>query len=377
MRDYFSMGIMRYWAPTSAMDAETKRAHLEQMASSGNYLWSQKFDGNFSRGIVDGERNVLQTRGISKKTGTFGEIQDKVFFWDDVVSAFKDTGTTVILAETYIPGGIDATVGSVLRCLRDKALARQKDTKIEWRIFDILALDGIDMVDTPIEERIKHIPEVVERINNPLVQGVKYYEMDETFFDKMNEIFSVGGEGAVCYKKGISYTPDKRSSAWTTCKVKQEISEDVDCFIIGVENSTEDYTGKEPETWQYWLDLRTNEKLCGDYYSEYRLGRAIKPVSKGFYHNYPGAIYTGVYDNNGNIVKLCRVAGLTDEMKESLRDHYEEEWDMCPLTIGGMMISTAQANENGIGISIRHPYIKKIRKEDLELSECTLSKILS
>ena len=49
---------------------------------------------------------------------------------------------------------------------------------------------------------------------------------------------------------------------------------------------------------------------------------------------------------------------------------------MCPLTLGGMMVSTAQANEDGIGISVRHPYIKNIRKEDLTPSDCTLSKIL-
>ena len=50
---------------------------------------------------------------------------------------------------------------------------------------------------------------------------------------------------------------------------------------------------------------------------------------------------------------------------------------MCPLTIGGMMVSTAQAAENGIGISIRHPYIINIRKNDLDVKDCTLEKILS
>ena len=50
---------------------------------------------------------------------------------------------------------------------------------------------------------------------------------------------------------------------------------------------------------------------------------------------------------------------------------------MCPLTIGGMMIRTAQASDDGIGISIRHPYIRSIRKDDLNAADCTLSKILS
>lgn len=373
--DYFSMEPMRYWSPSSSMSAETKRQHLEQMAASGQYLWSEKFDGNWSRAVITPTKAVLQTRGISKKTGTYGEIQNKVFFWDDVKKSFlKDT---VILGEVYLPGGIDKDVGSILRCLDPKALARQKDTKLEWRIFDILVLDGVDMMNMPVEKRVGYIKEIVARINSPLVSGVTYHEMDENFFEDLNDIFSNGGEGAVCYKKSATYIPGKRGpSAWDTVKVKQEISNDIDCFITGVEPALKDYTGKDIETWNLWEDERTGEKLNAQLYSEYRLGRAIRPISKGYYFNWPGAIYTGVYDNGGNIVSLCKVAGLTEEFKTQLRDNFDE-WYMCPLTIGGMMISTAQADKNGIGISVRHPYIKNIRKNDIDPKDCTLAKILS
>ena len=376
MVDYFNDEPMRYWAPTSTMSAEAKRNKLEQMALSGNYIWSQKFDGNWSRAIITADRAALQTRGISKKTGTYGEIQNKVFFWNDVVKAFTN-GTTVILGEVYLPGGIDKDVGSILRCLDDKARTRQKDNKLEWRIFDVLVLDGQDMMECPVEERISHIPEVVTRINSSLVKGIDYHEMNETFFDDINDIFMRGGEGAVCYKKTSIYIPGKRGpSAWETCKVKQEISADVDCFITGTEPAARDYTGKDIATWNFWQDERSGEKLVGELYGEYRTGRAIRPISKGYYYGWPGAIYTGVYDNSGNIIPLCKVAGLTEEFKTELRDNYNE-WHMCPLTIGGMMVSTAQADASGCGISIRHPYIKSIRKEDLDVKDCTLSKILS
>ena len=374
--DYFSIEPMKYWAPTSSMSPETKRQHLEQMAANGNYIWSRKYDGNWSRAVITSNRNALQTRGISKKTGTYGEIQNKVFFWNNVVNAFQN-GDTVILGEVYLPGGIDKDVGAILRCLDPKALARQKDQKLEWRIFDVLVLDGVDMMNTPIEERIKYIPKVVSRINSPLVMGINYYSMDENFFDDLNTIFAEGGEGAVCYKRSSIYIPGKRGpSAWETCKVKQEISTDIDCFITGIEPAVRDYTGKDIENWNFWENERTGEKIIGEYYNEYNLGRTIRPISKGYYYGWPGAIYTGVYDQNGKIIPLCKVAGLTEEFKTALRDNYEE-WDHCPLTIGGMMVSTAQANTNGIGISIRHPYIKSIRKEDITEQDCTLEKILS
>lgn len=374
--DYFTSEPMKYWAPPSSMDANTKRQHLEQMINTHQYIWSQKYDGNWSRAIITPERAALQTRGISKKTGTYGEIQNKIFFWNDIINAFKK-GNTVILGEIYLPGGIDKDVGSILRCLDDKALARQKDIKLEWRIFDILALDGNDLMNEPVENRIKYIPEVVKRINNPLVIGIEYHEMDENFFDNLNDIFSNGGEGAVCYKKSAIYEPGKRGPhSWDSCKVKQEISADIDAFIIGVEEPTYSYTGKDISSWQFWENTRTGEKVIGDYFGEYQIGGAYNPITKNYYYNWPGAIYLGVYDNNQQIIKLCKVAGLTEEFKTELRDNFSE-WYMCPITIGGMMVSTAQATDNGVGISVRHPYIKSIRKNDIDPKDCTLSKILS
>ena len=374
--DYFTSEPMKYWAPSSSMDANTKRQHLEQMINTHQYIWSQKYDGNWSRAIITPERAALQTRGISKKTGTYGEIQNKIFFWNDIINAFKK-GNTVILGEIYLPGGIDKDVGSILRCLDDKALARQKDIKLEWRIFDILALDGNDLMNEPVENRIKYIPEVVKRINNPLVIGIEYHEMDENFFDNLNDIFSNGGEGAVCYKKSAIYEPGKRGPhSWDSCKVKQEISADIDTFIIGVEEPTYSYTGKDISSWQFWENTRTGEKVIGDYFGEYQIGGAYNPITKNYYYNWPGAIYLGVYDNNQQIIKLCKVAGLTEELKTELRDNFSE-WYMCPITIGGMMVSTAQAADNGVGISVRHPYIKSIRKNDIDPKDCTLSKILS
>lgn len=372
---WFSMEPMRYWAPASSMSPAVKRQHLEQMIASGQYIWSRKYDGNWSRAVITPERNALQTRGISKKTGTYGEIQNKVFFWEDVAKAFTDT--TVILGEVYLPGGIDKDVGSILRCLDPKALARQKDKKLEWRIFDILALNGKDIMNCGVEERVKLIPKVVKMINNPLVTGIDYHYMDEDFFDDLNNIFMDGGEGAVCYKRSSIYIPGKRGpSAWETCKVKQEISADVDCFITGIEPAVRDYTGKDIGSWNLWEDERSGEKLTGELYGEYRDGRAIRPVSKGYFYGWPGAIYTSVYDDNGNIIPLCKVAGLTEDFKTELRDNFDE-WYMCPLTIGGMMVSTAQAESDGTGISIRHPYIKSIRKNDIDPKDCTLAKILS
>lgn len=374
MINYFESEPMKYFAPPNTLSKEARQMKLEQMARSGDYMFGLKTDGNWSRAVITEERNALQTRGISKTTGTYGEVQDKVLFWNNVLEAFTE-GTTVILGEIYLPGGIDKDCGAILRCLSLKALARQKVTPLKWRIFDILALDGYDMMNTHFEERIKHIPEVVKRINSPLVEGVNYYEMDETFFDKMAEIFAQGGEGSVCYRKDSIYIPGKRGPhAWDTCKVKQEITSEIDCIITGAVSGEKIYTGKDMAIWTLWENQRTGELVNGEYFGEYQQGGSYLPVTKNYYNGWPAAIQVGVYNREGQIIPLCKVSGLTEDFKTELRDHLKD-WIGVPVSISGMMVSEAHAGSDGEGISIRHPLLKRIRKDDLDPKDCTLAKI--
>jgi hypothetical protein len=373
MIDYFTSEPMKYFAPPASMNPDVRRQKLEQMIDSGEYIFGLKTDGNWSRAVITPERQALQTRGISTVTKTYGEIQDKVLFWEDILRVFNNT--TVILGEVYLPGAIDKDVGSVLRCLPAKALSRQKENPLRWRIFDILALDGMDMMSAPFIERINYIPEVVRRINSPLVEGVTYYEMDEKFFDKMGEIFAAGGEGAVCYRKTSTYEPGKRGPhAWDTVKVKQEISSEIDAFITGIVPGEKLYNGKDIGTWQLWENHRTGEKVEGSYFGEYQLGGAYIPVTKNYFNNWPAAIQVSVLDRNGNEIPLCKVSGLTEEFKTELRDN-PNRWIGCPVTIGGMMVSSAKADSEGNGISIRHPLLKRIREGDITKEDCTLAKI--
>lgn len=373
--EWKTLGIQKYWAPTASVSKDMKRMKLEAAMESGQYIWSEKFDGNFLRGIITAEDQVLQTRGISTVTKTYGEVQDKVLFWDDVCRAFT-RGDTVLLGEGYIPGGVDATVGSVLRCLPPKALARQKEQPVEWRIFDVLALDGESFLNQPIEERVKYIPTVIKRINSPLVKGIEFHEMDENFFNDIAEIFARGGEGAVCYKKGVLYTPGKRSSAWTTIKVKQEIESEIDAVIMSSVAGEKLYHGDDIAHWQLWENQRSGELVTGDYFGEYQLGGAYIPVTKNYYNHWPAAIQVGVYNKDHVLIPLCKVSGLTEEFKTALRDE-PENWIGTAVTITGMMVSERRAAADGEGISIRHPILRSLRKGDLDPADCTLAKILN
>lgn len=399
MINWFELEPMKYWNMPNNLSKEARDMHVNRMIKSGEYLFSEKFDGNWSRVVITKDRCAIQTRGVSKVTGTYGEVQEKVFFWESILAAHF-SGDTVFLGEIYLDGGIDKDVGSIIRSKTEKAKSIQDESyyqtiqqyvkftkkdcrditqnkffnhKLSMRIFDVLVYEGENLMERPLIERIGYINKIVQCINSPLVQGITYHEMNENFFDDLQEIFSRGGEGVVCYRKESIYIPGKRGPhAWDTCKIKRELTTEVDCFIIGTEPATKAFTGEKLEECQYWYNYRTDEKLVGYYFTDYRLGSPIEPISRGFYYGWPGAIVCGVYDDSGKIVEICRCSGLTDTFKQELTDNYKA-YHMMPIKLSGMMISETS---NLSSLSIRHPRLVSLRDGDINVKDCTLSKLM-
>ncbi len=385
----------KYWSFPASYSKERQKSEIEKMIISGNYSFQRKIDGNYSAFICDfdGDKRLI-SRGVSKVTGEYGRLEDKLFFFDAVAKAFDKP--TRIMGEIWLEGAIDRNIGSILRAGAEKSLSIQDDEyyhkiqskvkftakdkrdiennefrgqKLRWYIFDVWYYDGEDLMQTPWIERQEYVKRAVERINHPLVSCAPYHKMDNNFYNYLSDIFASGGEGVVCYNEQGKPEPDKRT-AHKTLKVKRELENLIDCFILRTEPAAKAYTGKEPGTWQFWEDMRTGEKLFGDYFGDYQVGKNVIPVSKGYFYNLPGAIYVGVYNDNHEIIELCKVAGLTDDFKTELRDNFEKYY-MCPVTIGGMMLSDAKTE-----ISVRHPYLHSIRLEDIDPEDCTLNKIL-
>lgn len=369
-KNLWELEPMKYQSFPSSYSSIQRKERTDMLLNTGNYIYSLKTDGNWARMIWQDGEMIIQTRGISKKTGRYGEIHEKVFFADAMREAFRDT--TVLIGEVYMDGGVDKDVGTILRCLTPKALERQKGEKIlKFRIFDCFYYNGESLLNTPIIERIKYLPMAAKQINHELVGYVKYYEAKpETFWDKLSIVLENGGEGVVLYNKNM--TPcEGRTPAGQTLKIKQELALDADCFIYGTEPSKKDYTGKELPTWQYWMNDKTGEKFQGSYYKDFYNGGMMIPITKSYYHDWPGSILCAVYDDNNEPVVLCKCANLTEDFQTQLRDHYEN-YHMVPVKVQGMMISKDRTG----AYSIRHPKLMSIRENDIDVKDCTLKKII-
>ena len=351
---------MKYNTIPVSYSKEMRRQKIDNLLLSNGYCFSEKKDGDLCRVVFDDGYAVAQSRTVSKKTGTYGDLTDKLLFMKSIQNAFEDT--TVLLGEVYIPGGTSKEVGTILRCLSEKALARQVNNPVHYYIFDVLYYEGQELTHTPIVDRVKYLPEICKKINNPLVSYAKYYNANfSTFWDKLDEIFSTGGEGMVLYKKTM-LPCEGRTSAWETVEA--------DCIITDIEPPKENYTGKELTTWQYWENTKTLEKLCGSYYLDYYNGGTLRPITKSYYNNWPGSIICSVFDENDKLIELCKCSNLTEELMCGLRDNFKDYY-MKPCKVNAMMISQDKTGQ----ISLRHPKLLEIR-DDIDINDCTLSKII-
>ena len=245
-------------------------------------------------------------------------------------------------------------------CLEDKAIKRQEQgEKLHYYIFDVWAYNGQSLMNTSIEERIKYIDKI--KGDFPEIDFAQYYS-GEQLWDKLHYILEIGGEGVVITKKDSCPEPGKRR-ARKTLKIKKEIAQTIDCFFTGKAAApTTQYTGKEIQTWKYWQDLRTGEKLEGTLYDDYFNGRTIEPITKPYFYGWAGSLEIGVIRlKDKKVIPIGWLSGLTDEVKANWK-----EYKFKPIEVTAMEFTEDRA--------LRHGKLVKFRP-DLKFEDCNYEKI--
>lgn len=370
MDNLFLMEPEKYFAPPSTWDRERARAAIIMRMESGNYLASEKIDGYWSRFVRQGDVCKQQTRVVSKVTGTYGESQDKIPFIFNFLEKVT-TGDTVLLGELYTLSRNVSDMKRIMGAKTERALARQVDNidKVRFYVFDVLYWNGQSFMKTEFSDRAAFLTKVIApRITqNPYITVAQFTE-GEFAMDRLDEVLSTGGEGIVLQRKDGIYEPGKRP-AWKSIKMKKELERDVDVFMLGALPPTREYNGIYIDSWPFWEDIRTREKLpvneIRNNVLRYQAGDPIEPVSKNYYYNWPSAIECGVYDKTGKIWNVCSVSGLSDEIKSNIAEN-PARYHMRPLTLTGMEFTD--------DYSIRHPRFLGFR-DDIDAKDCTWEKI--
>lgn len=340
---------MKIWAPSSAqMKTEKTKEKVKACMNSGEYFATLKIDGHwFAFKKVDGQCYLHSRR--ESVNGGYADKIDNIPHIKEVLERIPDN--SMIIGEIYIPDGIASDVTKIMGCKPDKAISRQKESGyVYYYIHDVVFWNGEDLRDVGAYERqTVYLDRLFGRIGyQDYIKRANIVESNiEDFL--YEEVFPAGGEGIVLTQYNAKYVSGRH--AWTTLKIKKELSTEADLICTGFIEPTKEYNGDYLESHPYWED--------------------DTPVSKNYYNGWVGGIKIGAYDNSGSLVELGSVSGITDETKQQIKES-PESFIGRPLSISAMEIMFTEEND-GLP-SFRHPRFISWR-DDISSKDCTLEKI--
>lgn len=362
--DFENFDAMKYWSTKK----ENLQKELNNMVYSGDYWLSRKMDGNWFCIIKDMDGN-LWTRPRSKNVK--GEYPNKIGHIPHIAKAFDNVPNgTVLLGEIYLPNNEKSkAVTTILGCLEQKAVARQeKGEKLCFYIFDCLAHNGKNISGETMSSRVDVADWVYTTTHlkdSPYVSIAKYIREPDKMMDYIAGVLMAGGEGVVIQRRDNAYEFGKRT-AHHSLKVKQELSDDVDCFITGNwKPATWLYNGKELANWSYWFNDKTNEKSNINHYDDSLIDATWTPITKGAYYGWAGSVEFGVYDGD-RVVPIAWISNLPEEVKQGIVEE-PEKWK------GRVVKMTAMERDKESGF-FRHAKIAEWRS-DKPAEDCKLEDI--
>lgn len=364
--DWLNIEPMKYWSFTAATAPEQRKQIVQDAIFSGDYIGARKVDGYYQRLLKDEDGNCFM---IARSRNVHGEVINKIEWLPqmDPWWAALPNGTC-FLAECYLPGNEGSkNITSILGCLKEKAIARQEKNPLHFYIFDIMAFNNHNYHKMKYVDRSIALRRCAEMKNyqSPYVEWAIFYEGEE-LWNHLQAYLAEGYEGMVIMKKDAPVY-FKRTPARVSIKVKKELQETIDVVILGANPPTRLYTGKDIMNWQLWEDVRTGEKLKGEYYKKYSDGETIEPVTKTYWNGWAGSFIIGLYDsNNKKYIPIGSLSGLTDEMLQNW-----ENYKGKVAEITGMQL---MRDDNNKFTGIRHPRLKQIRS-DKTAKECGLEQI--
>lgn len=352
------------WEPMLMWSLPTnKKDKLKEICDAGDYFASLKKDGACYQFIKTNHYEYLFGRTISTKTGLLTEKISNVPHIQKALSILP--ANTVLVLEIYYPGKTSKDTTSIMGCLPSKAIERQKNNPIHAYCHDLLYYDGQDYREMPAIERYRVLQQIWEKFN---LNQYKFLELAqsiyENIYEKLAEALAAGEEGFVLRKKDSIWQCGKRP-AWATIKCKQ--MDTIDLVCTRAIEATKEYTGKELNTWEYWIDLGGN-LYHGRYLNDEgyaTIKTPMVPVTKPYFYGWKTAIGIGAYDDEGNLKEIGTVSsGLTDEMRAHLDDYV------------GKVVALQCMSIDRKEQTLRHPIIKGWR-DDKNAADCKLEDIFA
>lgn len=344
---FLMMPMQMYYDATAKTKQSSDKVEAIKQDVNHEFIASEKHDGEASMIIKMNNVVSIRSRNISVKTKRYGDYTAKL---PHIVEDFKNIpDNTVVLAELCVNDGtnhadrhtMSTDVGCILRSLVPLALKKQEQHgKIIAVIFDCLMYDGVDLVNRPYEERVQTILEHFQPDSMMYTYHTDF--VYDNFHEFFNSVIDKNGEGLVLVRRDYVYSPSKRT-AWQTLKWKKH-TETYDLKVIGTENFTKEYTGKQLDKWSYFVDENDNKIECS-----YRDG--LTPVTKGWFYGWKAAV---LCEYNGTTIRCS--SGLTDEDRAQLAEQHMQD-----NIAAGVLYAEVSGMQTATQGRLRHPIVNRLR----------------
>lgn len=339
INDFANLPPMKYYDNPDPKTESAKQKRSDILLNVDNkYIATEKHDGywgmfiHYSKG-----HNLIRSRSISTVTHKYGDYTPCLPHL--VADMDKWPDNTVVLGEICLQEKSSSNkVGTILRCLPEKAIARQKEDKNKLKVwvFDVLMLEGEDMTSWPYRERYRAISPYI--IDIPHCQWFEETQLYQSNLIRVAEkIIENGGEGLVLQLKDNPYFPGERPT-WKTLKFKKTLPH-LELKVIKTIEPQKYYEGIEKSTW------------------EYKIGNDL--VTKPYYYGWKNGV---VVDFEGVPVEVT--SGLTDADREWLASVEAQEQIQK-----GELYAEVRAMEVNSQKSLRHPSLVQLRPRSSGVSE--------
>ena len=353
INDFAMMTPMKYYDNPEPKTDTLKQKRQDMIDNKNNlYIASEKHDGDWGMFIHYSKgNNLIRSRSISKVTGVYGDYTAKLPHLCGEMDSWPDN--TVVLAEIcWDEYGTNAnTVGTILRCLPDKAVERQKNKKLSGLIFDVLMFNGKDLTNDPYKIRI----------NVGFELELKYFKRTQVFTTDFaaaaDDIISRGGEGVVIQKKSNPYMPGTRT-AWATLKLKQALPH-MDLKVVGTLEPNRIYDGDFADTWEYrelvnMESGRSIEKVLLSKQGQLMHYIRSVPVTKPYFMGWKNGITVMLPSG----ITTDVASGLTDDDRAYLATPEAQ----AKIAAGELWAEVKAMSVNDLG-KLRHPALVRLRTD--------------
>ena len=254
-------------SPCKAMLARKEKTFSEAFERTGMPVRLEyKYDGFRLQIHKQGNKIKLFTRRLEEVSSQFPDVVEAVKKHVKAINCILDSEAVGYDPKTGKYQPFQHISKRIKRKYSINELA--KELPVEINIFDILYLEGNELLDKSLTERIDNLKKVVTEKEKQIVLAkgilIKTEEEAEKFYQ---ESLDAGNEGVMIKDLSAPYQPGGRVSAWIKMK---PIMEELDLVIVGAE-----WGNGKRSSWltSFTLACRNDS---GDFYELGKVGTGLK-----------------------------------------------------------------------------------------------------